>query len=216
METVHNKESGITDEERDILQEIMNIAFGKASADLAEFIDIYVTLNIPEIDVVQADNLHKYLQGDINSFGSIHLVEQTFWGKFKGKALLVFPSDAGKGLVSILDAEEVDLSALENASELESQTVTEVGNIIIGACVGKVAELLEDVVTYSPPHVLIATDANKEIYKGKYDKDSLAIIMKTMFSFQERDVEGYLFLVLSPDSVPWLKKALYSFLEQYD
>ena len=32
----------ITDDERDILQEVINIAFGKASADLAELIDIYV------------------------------------------------------------------------------------------------------------------------------------------------------------------------------
>lgn len=217
METIRDEESGINDEERDILQEIMNIAFGKASADLAEFIDIYVTLSIPEIDVIRAENLHIYLKEDIIRFGSIHLVEQTFWGKFKGKALLVFSSNAGKGLVSILDTEEVDLTDFENAAELESMTVTEIGNIIIGACVGKVAELLDDMVTYSPPHVFIATDANKEIYKGNHDLNSLAIIMKTMFSFQERDdVEGYLFLVLSQDSIPWLKKALYNFLEQYE
>ncbi len=43
----------ISEEERDILQEVMNIAFGKASAELAELIDIYVVLSIPDIKLLQ-------------------------------------------------------------------------------------------------------------------------------------------------------------------
>ena len=114
MITAKKESYGITTEEHDILQEIMNIAFGKASAELAEFIDIYVTLSVPQINVIRGNNLHEHLKEDINRFGSIHLVEQSFWGKFKGKALLVFSSDAGKGLISILDSDEVDVNDFEN------------------------------------------------------------------------------------------------------
>jgi len=42
-----NQETMITEEETDILQEIMNIAFGRAASDLAEYIDIFVILSVP-------------------------------------------------------------------------------------------------------------------------------------------------------------------------
>ena len=35
----------VSDEEKDILEEVMNIGFGNATADLAEVIDIYVKLS---------------------------------------------------------------------------------------------------------------------------------------------------------------------------
>ena len=50
---MNNSKIIISDEERDILQEVMNIAFGKASAELAEVIDIYVVLSIPDIKLLQ-------------------------------------------------------------------------------------------------------------------------------------------------------------------
>ncbi len=53
----------ITSEEIDILQEIMNIAFGTAAAELAEVINIFVELSVPFIRLIPADELPDIYQG---------------------------------------------------------------------------------------------------------------------------------------------------------
>jgi chemotaxis protein CheC len=82
----------ITAEETDILQEIMNIAFGRAASDLAEYIDIFVVLNVPYIKLLQASDLPPYINKEIKDYDKVSVVEQNFWGKFKGSAFLIFPS----------------------------------------------------------------------------------------------------------------------------
>jgi len=209
------EQATITEEETDILQEIMNIAFGKAAADLAEIINIFVELSVPKIAMVRAVELPAYLRGEVDGSERISIVEQNFWGQFKGSAFLVFRSGAGKELISLLGSgEEV---AFEEAIEvLERETLMEVGNILIGACVGKVAELLQDVVTYSPPRVIVEDDPNDAIPESLFDPSYTAIVLKTVFCFNERDVNGLLFLVTSQESISWLQQALVAFMEQYE
>lgn len=206
----------ITDEERDILQEIMNIAFGKAAADLAEVVNIFVVLSVPDIRIVAAADLPDYIRAEFSEFGNISIVEQNFWGEFRGNALLIFPSDSGKELISLLgDGNPVSFES-QASDFLENETLMEVGNILIGACVGKVAELLKDMVTYSPPRVIIENHPSVSMPDTLFDPENSAIILKTVFCFNERDVNGFLFLITSHNSVAWLKKALADFMEQYE
>jgi chemotaxis protein CheC len=206
----------ISEEEKDILQEIMNIAFGKAAADLAEVINIFVVLSVPDIRIIKAVDLPGYIRTEFSEFSNISIVEQNFWGGFKGNALLVFQGDAGKELITLLG----DGGELTHESEfsdiLENETLIEVGNILIGACVGKVAELLQDMVTYSPPRIIFEDHPNVSMPTTLFDSSNSAIILKTVFSFSERNVNGFLFLITSDNSIIWLKKALTDFMEKYE
>lgn len=206
----------ITEEEADILQEIMNIAFGKAVADLAEIINIFVHLSVPKIALVKAIGLPEYLRTEVSGSERISIIEQNFWGEFRGSAFLVFQSGAGKELISLLGAEMDQSFETESLEVLERETLMEVGNILIGACVGKVAELLQDIVTYSPPRVIVENNPNDAIPASLFDPSYTAIVLKTLFCFNERDVNGLLFLVTSQESIGWLKQALSAFMEQYE
>ena len=206
----------ISEEEQDILQEIMNIAFGKAAADLAEVINIFVNLSVPKIAMMRAVELPEYLRTEVNSSKQISIVEQNFWGEFKGSAFLVFRSGAGKDLISLLGSGMEPSFESESIEVLERETLMEVGNILIGACVGKVAELLQDVVTYSPPRVIIENNPNDAIPQSLFDPSYTAIVLKTVFCFNERDVNGLLFLVTSQESIAWLKRALAAFMDLYE
>jgi len=205
----------ITAEETDILQEVMNIAFGKASADLAEVIDIYVVLNIPEISVMKATDIPCCLAREISRFDKISIVHQNYWGKFKGTAILVFPAKAGRELATLLDNGPDEGGELLDPAEMERDTLTEVGNILIGACVGKVAELLDDVITFSPPRILVDEESRQVVPAETFDARHSAILLKTLFTFEERDAGGFLFLLPNSTSFGWLKKALHTFMEQY-
>jgi chemotaxis protein CheC len=205
----------ITSDEKDILQEIMNIAFGQAAADLAEVINIFVVLSVPCVETFTAAELPGYLREQVSEYGSISILEQNFWGDFKGSAFMMFRADSGRELVAIF-GEENDIGLSHSMDALEQETLMEVGNILIGACVGKLAELLGDMVTYSPPRVIIDKIPADAIPANAFDANSSAIVLKTLFCFNERNVEGFLFLVTSHDSIVWLKKALATFMEQYE
>ena len=206
----------ISEEERDILQEIMNIAFGQAAAELAEIINIFVVLSVPFIRMIEAVDLPDYIRTEFSEFGNISIVEQNFWGDFKGTALLIFPAGSGKELISLLDDTPPPVAGSQSSDILEKETLMEVGNILIGACVGKVAELLKDVVTYSPPRVIVEDHPDIMMPKTLFDPTNSAIILKTVFCFNERDVHGFLFLITSHKSVAWLKTALADFMKQYE
>jgi chemotaxis protein CheC len=205
----------ISNEEKEILQEIMNIAFGKAAADLAEVINIFVVLSVPHIEILNAQDLPDYLKSQITAYDRVSIVEQNFWGDFKGSAFLVFQASAGKELISLFGDNSADVGS-ESIDALEKETLMEVGNILIGACVGKLSELLGDAVTYSPPRVVTENSSNDAIPANIFESGSSAIVLKTVFCFNERNVNGFLFLVTSNDSILWLKKSLVAFMEQYE
>jgi chemotaxis protein CheC len=206
----------ITDEEMDILQEVMNIAFGSAAADLAEVIDIYAVLSVPTIKVMQTVDLPKYIRSAVKEYDKLSIVEQNFIAKFRGIAILIFPSGIGRALIAMLDKDSESTLESDPIEALELETLMEVGNILVGACVSKVAELLGDVVIYAPPRVIVENLAQDAISKDLFDPDKLAIILQTVFQFDGEDISGLLFLICSNESIGWLKKALHEFVKQFE
>lgn len=205
----------ISDTEKDTLAEIMNIAFGSATADLAEVIDIYVKLSVPNIQVTTAGQLPGYIKQNVVSYHEISIIEQEFWGDFSGSGLLVLPARAARELMAILMSDGADNVSNMPLATLEEDILMEIGNILIGACVGKISELLNTFVTYSPPQIInqIITDYKKFI--DSFDQFQTAIIMKTVFKFENNDLNGLLLLMTNQESISWLRKALHAFLEQY-
>ena len=206
----------ITDDERDILQEVMNIAFGKASADLAELINIYVVLSIPDITLLRTVEVPQYIDEEIKDFHKVSIIKQNYKGKFHGTALLFFPGGAGKQLFSLFDnGDKPDDDLTDLPFVLEKETLLEVGNILIGASVSKVADLLDDEISYRPPKIFLDSSLNDIVDWDLAEPECPAILMRTVFGFENRDISGFLFLIPSYNSFKWLKKALNAFMDQY-
>jgi len=208
-------EEVFSSEEKDILQEVMNIAFGQATAELAEVIDIFVILSVPNIKVVKGRDLPEYFINEMNGSNVVNLVEQNFLGKFSGQALLIFPSGAEKELIKLFNQDNAEDIYNVDMDTLEQETLIEVGNILIGACIGKITELLSDFVTYDPPRLLVQDLSKSTPSQFPVDEDSFAISIRTVFRFEQQNVEGYLFLITKQRSIQWLKKALQTFLESF-
>ncbi len=205
-----------TEEEKEILQEIMNIAFGNATADLAGVIDIYVVLSIPNINVINIGALPDYLRKTIDASKETSIVDQKFWGDFNGSGFLVFPTVSKTGLITFL--EDKNESEFENAPNdiVEKEVLSEIGNILIGACVGKMSELLDTFVTYSPP-IIIQGDSTEYTYLiEQFDPTQPAIVMKTLFKFKEKNIDGLLLILTNQESIAWLRKSLVAFMASYE
>jgi len=99
---------------------------------------------------------------------------------------------------------------------LEKEFLMEIGNILIGACVGKISELLNTFSTYSPPHVISESINKYQEYIKSFTPNQAAIVLKTVFKFENKDINGLLLILTNYESIGWLRKALHDFLESYE
>lgn len=203
------------EEEVDALQEIMNIAFGQAAAELAEIIDISVELSFPKLETIKVSELPAFIAKNTNNLTTFNIVEQYFKGAAGGHAYLIFPYGTEKEFISLFHMDNEN-GHEELIIDVEREVLSEVGNILIGACVSKIFDLLKTSVTYTPPRTMINYNFEEKILTSKFDEDDFAIMLETSFTLSEKKVEGFLFLVNSKKSVDPLKKALQELFESYE
>ena len=202
----------LSEMEIDALQETMNISFGSAAADLAEIMDIFIKITVPSIKTVSLPELSGFISSKINDFSSCSIVEQHYNGDFEGIAFLVFPYGEAKELISYFYHPESPGFMSDNLIELEREVLLEIGNILIGACIGRIFELLDSRISYQPPQILSGDDFDRSFLSENIKPHDLVITMSTFFSFEDRNATGHMFLINSKKSIPHLKKALSRFV----
>ncbi len=208
----------VTTEEIQILQELMNMAFGKAAADLADVVGLHVMLSVPAAGTLPAPALPTYICSEARHHPRVSVVSQEFWGDLQGSAFLVLPSSASKELLSALGDEArryPDEAWYEPLDELESESLMEVGNIVISACVGELAELLGTAVTYTAPSATIDSPPGGAIPHDLFDDDPSAVVLQARLCLEGHDLRGFMSIVTSGSCVRWLKVALARFIAQY-
>ncbi|MDA3956806.1 chemotaxis protein CheC [Oceanispirochaeta sp.] len=202
----------LTEMEIDALRETMNISFGSAAADLAEIMDIFIQITVPNINTVSLPELSGFIRHKIKDFKSCSIVEQQYNGDFEGIALLVFPYGEAKELISYFHQPEAPGFVSDNLIDLESEVLLEIGNILIGACIGRIFELLDSRIGYQPPQMLLGEEFDRSFLNQNFNNQNLVIIMSTFFRFEDRNATGHMFLINNKKSIPHLKKALSRFL----
>ena len=207
-------------EEKDILQEVMNIAFGNAAADLAELIDIHTVLSVPDIQLVDFHYLAEYLKAAIPHKQTNSVAGQKFWGEFNGTGLLFLPCGSERVLNKFLNVsqmdDENDPAAKPLDENMKSGLLLEISNILIGACVGKISDLLDTMVSYTPPELLSLEKTDYRFLLKHFHTDQRAIVMKTLFQFDQQNINGLLLIMTNDQSIDWLKTALRAFLDAYE
>lgn len=135
----------LTEDQQDCLQELINVAMGSASDQLARYLDTFVYLKVPNIEQVNAESLTSSMHEDKSS---ISVVSQGFFGYegIRGEALLIYqPQDSDK-LADLLGYEPDELSDEEQIIDLSSILTTTFLNVF--------ASQIENQMSYSAPRLL--------------------------------------------------------------
>jgi chemotaxis protein CheC len=187
----------LTERQSDALSELINIAFARTGAALSELTGHRVMLEPPEVAVYRAAELRpalaKFVPGDV---ASIH---QVFAGPVAGDALLLLNYAGAVQLTDLLtDGHNPSAYLDESAREV----LTEVGNILLNACLGMFGNLLKVHVTFSVPRLHLET-LEDLIGSITSDKSALhyALVVYTAFQIRDSSVTGFLVIVLSVDSL---------------
>ncbi len=196
--------SVITSGQRDALTEMINIGFGRAAASLSKLTGHRVELETPQVAIYPIAELKDALGGIV--YGEVATVHQVFSGPVGGDALLVLDSKGAALLKELLTGE----SALPIAVDASAQEViTEVGNILLNACLGMFGNLLQVHVSFSVPR--LSLESLREVLDSvtvHHEGLRYGMVVHAAFRVRHGAVSGYLVIVLSVASLDRLLAAV--------
>ncbi|MBJ6119694.1 chemotaxis protein CheC [Pontibacter sp. BT310] len=139
-------EPHVTELERDIIKEILNIGLARAADSFAAIAKDKVLLKVPDIQLIEVKDLLNL----VSRYESTHFIIQSdIKGDFNGATLMLFSDDHIKRL------SEVCLSMVEiqknEVNAMQESLLLEISNIITGALVTQLANILKSNIYGSPP-----------------------------------------------------------------
>jgi len=139
-------EPHITDLERDIIKEILNIGLARAADSFAAIAKDKVLLKVPDIQLIEVKELLKL----VAKYESTHFIIQSdIKGDFNGATLMLFSNDHVTRLsqvcLNMVEVQKGEVSAMQESLLLE------ISNIITGAMVTQLANILKSNIYGSPP-----------------------------------------------------------------
>jgi chemotaxis protein CheC len=194
----------LTATQYDALVELLNIGFGRAAAALSELTGHRVLLEVPQVSVHPISELSQALRPLLSD--NVASVHQIFSGPVGGDALLILDHSAAGSLKELLTNEPalplpIDASARE--------VLTEVGNILLNACLGTFGNLLQVQVSFSVPHLNLDT-LHHVLQSLLINREGLryALVVQAGFKLKDAEVTGYMVIVLSVASLDRLIRAV--------
>ena len=192
----------LTEDEKDCLQELMNVAYGSATAAITEILDAFAKLSIPKIQIINANDLKAYLSKELN-LDVEHLVSlQQINGTLCGENMFVIDKQSAKNIAYKFGLDENEVNDEEIAD-----VVLEITNILSSSTISQLAEDMETNVSFSAPTVKTITsiDELKNLFISKYEK---VIIISTQLIFEDLDINAELFIFTTDNSILYIKEPL--------
>src|SRR5882672_8526882 len=136
--------------QQDALVELLNIGFGRTAASLSQLTGHRVLLEVPQVTLQAVDEVGESLARVVH--GPVASLHQIFSGPVAGDALLIL-DESGAAMLKELLTNEPALPLSIDASARE--VITEIGNILLNACLGTFGNLLKVQVAFSVPRLSI-------------------------------------------------------------
>ncbi|WP_158809486.1 chemotaxis protein CheX [Beijerinckia sp. L45] len=190
----------LSDLERDALTELVNIGVSRAAVALRKMVGEQVMLSVPSVEVIT----HKAAAAVIGERESTDLVavRQDFSGAFSGRALLIFPQTNSFELVrAVLGPDASD----DEVAAMETEALAETGNVILNGCLATMANMLQQSLTMSLPEVTRGDGKQLLEPPDAIDGAGLVLFLYINFSVRDRDIRGYIAMLMDVPSLIALK-----------
>ena len=138
----------LTEDEKDCLQELMNVAYGSASAAITEIFDAFAKLSIPTIQIINAVGLKDYLAKELNFKDEHFVASQQINGPLSGENMFIIDKKSATNM-SIKFSFSDDQISNEDISDI----TLEITNILSSSTISKLAENMETSVSFSAPTI---------------------------------------------------------------
>jgi chemotaxis protein CheC len=135
----------LTEDQQDCLQELINVAMGQASDQLARYLDTFVYLKVPSIESINTNHLTETLA---EKDSPMAIVSQGFFGYegIRGDALLIYQDEDSGRISDLLGYEPDELSHDEQLIDISSILTTTFLNVF--------ASQIDNQMSYNAPKLL--------------------------------------------------------------
>lgn len=198
----------LTEDEKDCLQELMNVAYGSATAAISEILDAFAKLSIPKIQIINASDLKNYLSDELKLNEEYLVSLQQINGILSGENMFVIDKQSAKNISHKFGLEDEEIT-----DEEIYDIVLEITNILSSSTIGKLAEDIEASVSFSAPTIVNLTSFNQlnNLFINKYEK---VIIISTQLRFEDLNINAELLIFTTDNSILYIKEKINKILDE--
>lgn len=196
-----------SEDQYDALREISNIAMGRASRALAMLLNLFVELSVPDIIVLDADQVGDRLRSLGGCEQGVAAVRQSFFGGMSGEVISLHTRGSSTDIVDLLGYQ----GKIDAAKEREF--LLDVSNLLSGAVLNGISQQLGIEIGFSPPSLI---EERVQLDELKVDQDAAwthALFSQVHFQFEEREFASRLLIFLPDRSFATIRKAVDDFLD---
>jgi len=192
----------------DLLKELFNLGVGGAADSLSQLVNQEIILSVPEVLFETPLELANRLGKEQNIFS----VSQSMNGPFEMHSMIVFnPEDSFEVVKQMLDQHLSD----ETLAELQSEALSEIGNIVLNSCISVIAEAMGESFDIQLP-VFRDTKTEQLIDESIVGEVNILISIVVKMELKESSINGHLVFILNTDSMENLNKTLNLMLDDYE
>ena len=199
----------LNQDQTDALQEVTNIAMGQAGSSLAGILGVFVNLSVPRIRVLDVQTIGQAITDMVGPEKEITAARQSFHGTMRGEALVIYDQEGCMDLADLMGYEE----QLEAGTERE--LLLDVSNVLVGACLGGIAELLGASLTYSAPSIMAERIPVARLIDPKKMTWNYALVVEINFTLEARNFTSHLTFLMPEESIHSMGEALDKFMESF-
>ncbi|MBR0736991.1 chemotaxis protein CheC [Bradyrhizobium sp. 62B] len=193
----------------DALTELVNIGVSKAANSLRAMVGAQVHLSVPTVALVSRGEAIGILsEREIKNLVAVH---QVFEGDITGRALLIFPETKSLELVRAITGGDLPL---EDIIELEQEALAETGNVLLNSCLATIANMLHRSLKMSLPEVLRGNATTFFSLAPPPEAGDVVMFLYIDFAVRERDISGYIAMIMDLPSLTALTHLLDEFIER--
>jgi len=197
----------LNEDQQDCLQELINVAMGQASDQLARYLDTFVYLKVPSIEQVDAKSLSSSLNDEQTA---VAVVSQGFFGYegIRGEALLIYQPKDSDRLADLLGYEPEELSVEEQIIDLSSILTTTFLNVFAGQ--------IDNQMSYSAPRLLSSTKSlvSEHLHHLSFNWD-LALKVKITYQVTDYSFNCDMILLIPELAIINIKTVLDRILDEF-
>ncbi|GAB3487873.1 response regulator [Marinomonas epiphytica] len=189
----------------DGLQEVSNIAMGRAASVLAEMLNVFIKLPVPNVNLLEAGELQMALDYGVKG-ERCSAISQGFVGSgVSFEALLIFSDSSFTDMAKLLGVTE------SITPQVETELLMDVTSVLVGPFMSAIAQQLNIDFSQGHPTVLGQHERVADLINFQKASWKRTLTVEIVYEVENYQISCDLMLLFTEDSVPTLEHLL-SFL----
>ncbi len=191
----------LSEDHRDCLQEISNVAMGQAGDHLARLLDTFVVLSIPHVAVLSPTEIAMAVQ-TIDSHNVSGVCQGFIGGGISGEAMLLFNDTSFSDLAHLMEYDE------ELTASAEREVLIDATNVLVGALLRGIAVQMDIEFSFGPPSILGQHQELDKLLNSDSVRWDQALVIEVNYKIEGYNVQCDLLVVMTENSLRFLMNKL--------